>query len=537
MNDIKTTTMIFKIANYTNKVKTKIGGRRQYHKSIRHSLRIPLTEPKKLEWIEENSHRNLIWTPKTGIAPLDSISKEQREKILESIASDAIQVKELAGQKSELVEERSKLKYRFNKAAKQETDMATIQAFQSILNVSGVADVDQLLGDLDQFDIKRKNQKMENARRFLECHNKIQALTVPKTRIDSTVLQEAFFKFPDKNQVEGISPEDRIKHILRFYKATLPDYPVLFVAFHGDENLDGKDHSDHPHIFVSGRNSKTGLYDIKRSQVAAVNEYLKKHKPKAKQLNYPMTWAESQLFGGYIQDMFYAFTNNYLLKETPNRARKHAKTEEHTRKLRQIQMDAMKPKSERAFNLYTLAQERQRDSAQRATLEQKKARQAEEQRIKAEQAAEDATERHRLVEQATAEERELAEAYRRKSEYYQGVLTKDRAEHAQEQAQHAKIKSELKLFRNNMSELIDGITNWIEETFSARRQDIQEKYLERARKAYERVRENDKSEDGRFTKKAEAQVDTQLAELELYDRDILDMPSANEVRRKIIKPR
>lgn len=530
MNGKKITTMIFKIANYTNKVKTNTGGRRQYHKSIRHSLRIPLTPPKKLEWFEEHSNRNLIWTPKTGIVPLNSISKDQREGMLEKIASDAIQVKESAEQKSELVHERSKLKYKFNKASKQEADIATIQAFQNILNVSGVADIDQLLGNLDQFDIKRKNQKMENARKLLECHNKIQALNTPKTRIDSTVLQEAFFKFPDKNQVEGISPEDRIKHILRFYRATLPDYPVLFVAFHGDENLDGKDHSDHPHIFVSGRNSKTGLYDIKRSQVAAINEYLKKHKPKAQQLNYPMTWAESQLFGGYIQDMFYAFTNNYLLKQTSNRAQKHPKSEAHTRKLREIQMEAMKPKSERAFNLYTLAKQRAQEAEQ-------KAKQAEEQRIKAEQTAEDATERHRLVEQATAEERELAEAYRRKSEHYQGILTKDRADHAQEQAAHAKIKSELKLFRNNMSELIDGITNWIEETFAARRQDIQEKYLERARKAYERVRENDKSEDGRFTKKAEAQVDTQLAELELYDKEIIGTPSANEIRKKIIKPR
>ncbi|WP_049274655.1 hypothetical protein [Pseudomonas putida] len=536
MNDKKTTTMIFKIANYTNKIKTKIGGRRQYHKSIRHSLRIPQAEPKKLEWLDEYSNRNLIWTPKTGIVPLDSISKEQREGMLEKIASDAIQVKESAEQKSGLVNERSKLKHKFNKASKQETDVATIQAFQNILNVSGVADIDQLLGDLNQFDIKRKNQKMENARRLLECHNKIQALTIPKTRIDSTVLQEAFFKFPDKNQVEGISPEDRINHILRFYKATLPDYPVLFAAFHGDENLDGKEHGDHPHVFVSGRNSKTGLYDIKRSQVAVVNEYLKKHKPKAPQLNYPMTWAESQLFGGYIQDMFYAFTNNYLLKETSTRARKHAKTEEHTRKLRQIQMEAMKPKSERAFNLYTLAQERQKESEQKAKQAQQ-VREIEEEKAKqAQQAAQDATERHRLAVEATIEEYEQADYYRRKSEYYQDVLTKDRANRAQEEAVHARIKSDLRLFRNNMSELIDGITNWLEETFSARRKDIQDKCLERARKAYERVRENDKSEDGRFTKKAEAQVDTQLAELELYDSELLDIPPVKEIRHKIIRP-
>lgn len=529
MNDKKITSMIFKIANYTNKVKINIGGRRQYHKSIRHSLRIPLTPPKKLEWLEEKSNRNLLWTPKTGIVPLDSISKEHREGMLEKIASDAIKVKESAEQKSELVHERSKLKHKFNKASKQETDLATIQAFQNILNVSGVADIDQLLGDLDQFDIKRTNQKMENARKLLECHNKIQALTIPKTRIDSTVLQEAFFKFPDKNQVEGISPEDRINHILRFYKATLPDYPVLFVAFHGDENVDGKDHSDHPHIFVSGRNSNTGLYDIKRAQVSAVNKYLEKHKPSVPQINYPMTWAESQLFGGYIQDMFYAFTNNYLLKETPNRAKKHAKSEEHTRKLREIQMEAMKPKSERAFNLYTLAQERKVKAEQEAKLAQHR-------RIKAEQAAQDATERHRLAVEATMEEYEQADSYRRKSEHYQDVLTKDRANRAQEEAVHARIKSDLRLFRNNMSELIDGITNWLEETFSARRKEIQEKYLERARKAYERVRENDKSEDGRFTKKAEAQVDTQLAELELYDNELLEIPPVKEIRHKIIRP-
>lgn len=529
MNDKKITSMIFKIANYTNKVKTNIGGRRHYHKSIRHSLRIPLTPPKKLEWLEDKSNRNLLWTPKTGIVPLDSISNEQREGILEKIASDAIQVKESAEQKSELVHERSKLKHKFNKASKQETDIATIQAFQNILNVSGVADIDQLLGDLDQFDIKRKNQKMENARKLLECHNKIQALTIPKTRIDSTVLQEAFFKFPDKNQVEGISPEDRINHILRFYKATLPDYPVLFVAFHGDENVDGKDHSDHPHIFVSGRNSITGLYDIKRAQVSAVNKYLEKHKPSVPQINYPMTWAESQLFGGYIQDMFYAFTNNYLLKQTPNRARKHVKSEEHTRKLREIQMEAMKPKSERAFNLYTLAQERKVKAEQEAELAQHR-------RIKAEQAAEDAVERHRLAVEATIEEYEQANAYRRSSEHYKDVLAKDRADHAQEQADHSRIKAELKIFRTNLSDLIDGITNWIEETFAARRQDIQDKYLEQARKAYERVRSNDKTDDKRFTKKAESQVDARLSELELYDQAVLKAPSVNEIRGRIIRP-
>lgn len=218
-------------------------------------------------------------------------------------------------------------------------------------------------------------------------------------------------------------------------------------------------------------------------------------------------------------------------------------TQEHMNKLRYINGEARKPKSEREFSLYQQVKEK-RDQAQKQAAEAKDYTQKAKQYVstqisKAEQAKKEANkaiERQGLAEQSTAEEKELAEAYRRKAENYEWSISKMRADRIQEEAAHAKIKSDLRLFRNNMSELIDGITNWLEETFSARRKDIQEKCLERARKAYERVRENDKSEDGRFTKKAEAQVDTQLAELELYDNEILDIPPVKEIRRKIIRP-
>ena len=212
-------------------------------------------------------------------------------------------------------------------------------------------------------------------------------------------------------------------------------------------------------------------------------------------------------------------------------------------KLRYINGEAKKPKSERVFNLYSLAKEQMNQSVAKAELEtqkakeaqekakqaQKEERRAQESANKAEQSVENSIERQRLAEEATADEYEQAASYRNSSAYYKDVMDKDRIE-------HTKILSELKLFRTNLSGIIEGITNWIEETFAARRQDIQDKYLEQARKAYSRVRENDETNDKRFTKEAEANIDQHLAQLELYDKKVVVIPTVREIKRRIIKP-
>lgn len=554
MNGKKITSMIFKTLNYTNEIKKKSvnghGGRRQLFKSLRHSLRIPASQPKKLEWFDEQSHLNLIWLPETGTIKLDEYPKEQREALLAKITDEAEAPTLVKNDRAELLEARTKLKNKVKNASKKETDEGSTLAFQAILNVNGIANTEQLLSDLDQFDIKRKSQKLDTAKQFLDCHNEIEGGPKPLIKKNQAVIQEAFFKFPARNEVKGVSPEKRIDLIRSFYKNIFPEYPIHFVVLHGDEDAELTDHSDHPHLFMSTKNSKTGRYDLRETQIKRVNAYLDKYRPGTDHIGERPDFLESQLLFGYLQDMFYAYANNTLLKNTPYKAKKLEKTEGHMNTLRYINGEAKKPKSEREFSLYHLAKQRRDEAEQRARLEQQRAKEAEhkarlaqqktdeaqQQRIKAEQAAEDAAERHRLAVEATIEEYEQANAYRRSSEYYKDVLAKDRADHAQDQADHSRIKAELKIFRTNLSDLIDGITNWIEETFAARRQDIQDKYLEQARKAYERVRYNDKTEDKRFTKKAEAQVDARLSELELYDQNVLKTPSVNEVRRKIIRP-
>ncbi|KWS40336.1 hypothetical protein [Pseudomonas syringae] len=167
MNDKKITSMIFKTLNYTNEIK-KIstnghGGRRQLLKSLHHSLRIPASEPKKVEWFDEQSHRNLIWFSDTGAIKLDDFPKVQRKALLARIAGEAEAPTIANANRSGLLELRTKLKNKVRNAAKQETDDSTISAFQSILNVKGVVETDQLLANLDQFEIKRKSQKLSTA--------------------------------------------------------------------------------------------------------------------------------------------------------------------------------------------------------------------------------------------------------------------------------------------------------------------------------------------------------------------------------------
>ena len=540
MNDKKITSMIFKTLNYTNEIKKVStnghGGRRQLFKSLRHSLRIPASQPKKLEWFDEQSHLNLIWLPETGTTKLDDYPKEQREALLAKIADEAEAPTIVNDNRSELLELRSKLKNKVKNASKKERDESSIIAFQNILNAKGVVDMEQVLSDLDQFEIQRKAQKLDTARKFLECHNEIERGPKALIRKNQAVIQEAFFKFPSKNEVSGISAEGRIDLIKDFYQQVFPDYPIHFIVLHGDEDVNLKDHSDHPHIFISTKNNKTGRYDLRETQIKKVNSYLKKHRPETDSISSTPDFLESQLLFGYLQDMFYAYTNNRLLKNTPYKAKKHEKTQEHMNKLRYINGEAKKPKSERVFNLHSLAKEQMNQSvakAELATQQAKRAQQeekrAQESAYKAEQSAEDSIERQRLAEQATEDEQEQAASYRNSSAYYKDVMDKDRTE-------HTKILGELKLFRTNLSGIIEGITNWIEETFAARRQDIQEKYLEQARRAYSRVRENDETDDKRFTKEAEANIDQHLAQLELYDKKVVVIPAVREIKRRIIKP-
>lgn len=301
---------------------------------------------------------------------------------------------------------------------------------------------------------------------------------------------------------------------------------------------------NNPHLFISTKNSKTGRYDLRETQIKLVNAYLDKVRPGTDHISEKPDYLESQLLFGYLQDMFYAHTNNKLLKNTLYRAQKHEKTQEHMSKLRYINGEARKPKSEREFSLYQQVKEK-RDQAQKQAAEAKDYTQKAKQYVstqisKAEQAkksAKDAAERQRLAEQATAEEYEQADAYRRRSAISQQTIVNNTAESARIRAEIAREQATLELFRTNLSHLIDGVVGWIGELFADRRKEIQDKFLKQAQSAFERVATNDKTKEKKYTKTAEIEVDNQLTVLDKYQEIFPDIPKSNEVRRMIIKPK
>ena len=551
MNGKKITSMIFKTLNYTNEIKKVStnghGGRRQLFKSLRHSLRIPASQPKKLEWLDEQSHLNLIWLPETGTTKLDDYPKEQREALLAKIADEAEAPTIVNDNRSELIELRSKLKNTVKNASKKETDEGSIIAFQNILNAKGIVDTEHLLSDLDQFEIKRKSQKLDTARKFLECHNEIERAPKALVRKNQAVIQEAFFKFPSKNEVSGISAEGRIDLIKDFYQQVFSDYPIHFIVLHGDEDVNLKDHSDHPHIFISTKNNKTGCYDLRETQIKKVNSYLKKHRPGIELIGETPDFLESQLLFGYLQDMFYAYTNNRLLKNTPFYAKKNEKTEGHMNTLRHINGEAKKPKSERTFNLYTLAKEQRDEAIRKAELAKQEAGQAEQKAQKAQEythkanqyvkaqltKAGDAIEQQRLAEQATAEEREQAETYRKKSQKYLQNIADKSIESARIQGEITSRLAELKLFKSNLGDLIAGIVAWFDELFKEKRQDIQDMYLERARIAYLKIQINDRTEHHEFIKEADREIDQHLKILDEHRNELPELPESSYIKGKI----
>ena len=547
MNGKKITSMIFKTLNYTNEIKKKStnghGGRRQLFKSLRHSLRIPASQPKKLEWFDEQSHLNLIWLPETGTTRLDDYPKEQREALLAKITDEAEAPTVVKDNRAELLEARTKLKNKVKNASKKETDDGSILAFQNILNVKGIADTEQLMSDFALFDIKRKNQKLDTVRKFLECHNEIESGPKPIIRKNQAVIQEAFFKFPSKNEVSGVSAEGRIELIKGFYQQVFPEYPIHFIVLHGDEDINKTDHSDHPHLFISTKNSKTGRYDLRETQIKKVNAYLKKHRPGTDPIGETPDFLESQLLFGYLQDMFYAYTNNRLLKNTPYYAKKHEKTEGHMNTLRHINGEAKKPKSERAFNLYELAKIKREEAENALKLAQGRKQEATHYVHKAQQyvkaqltKAEDAIERQRLAEEATAEEREQADAYRRKTQNHIKNIESKSAESDRIQGEITARIAELKLFKTNLGDLISGVVGWLDELFYEKRQDIQEKALERARLAYLRIQINDRTDGSEFINQADREIDQHLEVLDEHREELPDLPDSKTIKQKI-KPR
>ena len=351
MNELKNTTMLWKRMNYSaqqSRVK-KTAGLSQLKSSLNHSLRTVMK--KELEFNQDLSHRNFI-IHNNKMIRLDSLKLEERQnlvnKIMSSVQGDVGTHEDL----SKLKDDRSKYAYKLKKLlSKADEPEALKTLLTSILEAQNSTLSPSLVDHVDAIGVKRVNDKKKAIGNYIKLHNEIIAAGNNSLHKSKTVVQECFFKFPTRNNINEIKPVDYLRIIHDFHKKHLPEYEIKTCVFHGDEVLSQSQINAgvHPHIFISGKNSKTGQYDLVQAQLDLVNRYLKsKGEPAIENSSFKA----SQKIGETYQRLVYGYVNKRLKEFGYNiEASVHEKTKEHKEKLEAIAKDAHKAKIMRGFNL------------------------------------------------------------------------------------------------------------------------------------------------------------------------------------------
>ncbi|OEC73603.1 hypothetical protein A7D21_24450 [Pseudomonas sp. AP19] len=355
MNDIKNTTMLWKRMNYSaqrGKVKNT-PGLSQLKSSLDHSLRLVMK--KELEFNLDLSDRNFI-LQNNKMVRLDSLTLEHRQAIVDEIMKSVQSDIETHQDVSKLKDDRSKYAYKLKKLLIKEDEPEAIKILiKRILEDQNGALLPSLIDEVDSIGVRRANDKKNAIGRYIELHNKIVAADNNSLHKSKTVVQECFFKFPARNNIGEVKPVDYLRIIYDFHKKYLSDYEIKACVFHGDEvsSLEQINNGVHPHIFISGKNSKTGQYDLVQAQLDLVNRYLKGKGEPARANN---SFKASQTIGESYQRLVYEYVNKRLTNFGYGiEASIHEKTDAHKKKLEAIAEDAHKAKIMRDFNLLSMS--------------------------------------------------------------------------------------------------------------------------------------------------------------------------------------
>lgn len=355
MNDIKNTTMLWKRMNYSaqrGKVKNT-PGLSQLKSSLDHSLRLVMK--KELEFNLDLSDRNFI-LQNNKMVRLDSLTLAARQAIVDEIMKSVQNDIETYQDVSKLKDDRSKYAYKLKKLLIKEDEPEAIKTLiKRILEDQNGALLPSLIDEVDSIGVRRANDKKNAIGRYIELHNKIVAADNNSLHKSKTVVQECFFKFPARNNIGEVKPVDYLRIIYDFHKKYLSDYEIKACVFHGDEvsSLEQINNGVHPHIFISGKNSKTGQYDLVQAQLDLVNRYLKGKGEPARANN---SFRASQTIGESYQRLVYEYVNKRLTNFGYGiEASIHEKTDAHKKKLEAIAKDAHKAKIMRDFNLLSMS--------------------------------------------------------------------------------------------------------------------------------------------------------------------------------------
>lgn len=356
MNELKNTTMLWKRMNYSARKGrvNKTAGLSQLKTSLNHSLRIIIK--RELEFNQTLANRNYIILD-NKIIQLDKISIEQRQKIVNDILNDIHDDINSHRDTTQLKNDRAKYAYKLNKLLTKKDEPEELKRLiRTVLEAKEALDP-AFSDNLSSMRLKRANDKKNAISTYISLHNEIIEARNNSLHRSKTVLQECFFKFPARNKISEVKPADYLKIIHDFHRRNFPNYPIKACIFHGDEVLSHEQINNgvHPHIFISGKNAKTGQYDLIQSQLYFVNQYLQAAgEPEIKENSYK----SAQKIGETYQKIVYEHVNKKLKEFGYSiEASIHEKTAEHKAKIEKIKQEEHKAKIFRSFNLLSQIEE------------------------------------------------------------------------------------------------------------------------------------------------------------------------------------
>ncbi|PSU27861.1 hypothetical protein [Photobacterium lutimaris] len=329
-------------------------------KILGHTLRILSQKAKPPEWDESLAKENLLWFDgKT--ASLDDYNLEQKQAILAAIMP-APKVKNQAKLKTR----RRQLKAKIKKAMEVERQKGHEDAAELLRELWTTSDNCPIpAGKVAQLDMKtlaRHQQKMGTVRKFVDVHNK---LTGARPNQNATYLQEGIIKIPHRWNVDNktITPQDWLDFTEKFLTHYFPTYPIHAMAVHADERLKNEETGTHCHYFLSGQDSVFGNWDLLKTQIEVVNQYVREQnklraesEEKEEELlpeNCVLTQAQMVLHGERLQAMFRDFINEHLLHKRGFHAEIAPETERQSEEGKKMNRQVKMPKSKRSHNYAT----------------------------------------------------------------------------------------------------------------------------------------------------------------------------------------
>ena len=343
--------------NYTSKLASRL----KCDASLRHALRMALAakteKRKKLEWNEDLVGNNLIW--RNGkLSKLNDWDEDARLDVLHLSAPTPRE----HNQKT-LQTQKRHYQLKMKKAVESETKKGNQEAadfLQSVLD----SDRHVPYSRIDQFaklNMQRKKQRVKMLETYLNAANQLRH----RAPTNTVYLQEGIFKIPHKWKVgsDVISLGEYMEFTRQFLTHFFPEYPIKAIVGHDDERGEDQDTGLHTHYFLSGRNSKTGEYDLHKRQIRVVNDYIE-HMYSIENFfpkNGKLTRRQSRDFGRYFQKMIRDYANDNLYNEKGLHVVLAPETERLSDQRRQMNEEASLPKSERSHNFYSHQLERALD--------------------------------------------------------------------------------------------------------------------------------------------------------------------------------